>query len=236
MGYWENATHVRAQKKMKRRQSSSKPSGSRKSQTYWVLQRKQLRTLVSQRRLEIIDRLVAAGPLAAKELARLVGAQPSALYHHLQQLMRVGLVVEAGYRVVRRRREVLYMTRAPRIRLFRALRDPGNAREMIQITSTMARQMNRDFRRGIRSPEARPSGGQQNLGFARLVASPSPETLRRINGYLAEIGELLFTSTDTRYAPISLAWIMAPVQRPNTAGGAGRTRSKQSSRPRSASR
>src|SRR5678815_4368848 len=104
---------------MKRRQSSSKPYRSTKSQTYWVLQRKQLRTLVSQRRLEIIDRLVAAGPLAAKELARLVGAQPSALYHYLQQLMRVGLVVEAGYRVVRRRREVLYMTRAPRIRLFR---------------------------------------------------------------------------------------------------------------------
>ena len=89
--------------------ANSKPSGSAKSQTYWVLQRKQLRTLVSQRRLEIIDRLVAAGPLSAKELARLVGAQPSALYHHLQQLVRVGLVVEAGHRVVRRRREVLYM-------------------------------------------------------------------------------------------------------------------------------
>ena len=35
-----------------------------------MLQRKQLRSPVSQRRLEIIDRLVAAGPLAAKELAR----------------------------------------------------------------------------------------------------------------------------------------------------------------------
>src|SRR5262245_35927838 len=126
----------------------------RKSETYWVLQRKQIRSLVSQRRLEIIDRLVAAGPLAAKELARLVGAQPSALYQHLRQLMDVGLVVEAGYRVVRRRREVLYMTRAPRIRLFRALRDPGNAREMIRITTTMSRQMSRDFRRGIKSPAA----------------------------------------------------------------------------------
>ena len=152
-----------------------------KSQTYWVLQRKQLRSLVSQRRLEIIDRLVAAGPLSAKDLARLVGAQPSALYHHLRQLMEVGLVVEAGYRVVRRRREVLYMTRAPRIRLFRALRDPSNAREMTRITATMSRQMSRDFKRGIKSPAARPSGALQNLGFMRLLASPSPATLRRIN-------------------------------------------------------
>jgi DNA-binding transcriptional ArsR family regulator len=216
--------------------ANSKPSGSAKSQTYWVLERKQLRTLVSQRRLEIIDRLVAAGPLSAKELARLVGAQPSALYHHLQQLVRVGLVVEAGHRVVRRRREVLYMTRAPRIRLFRALRDPANAREMLGITTTMTRQMNRDFRRGIRSPEARPSGTLQNLAFARLVASPSPATLRRINQYLAEIGELLFTSTDARYEPLSLAWIMAPVQRANGASGSGRTRSKQSTQRRSASR
>lgn len=221
---------------MNRRPSRSKPSGSSKSQTYWVLERKQLRSLVSQRRLEIIDRLVAAGPLAAKELARLIGAQPSALYHHLAQLMKVGLVVESGYRVVRRRREVLYMTRAPRIRLFRALRDPNNAREMIKITSTMSRQMSRDFRRGIKAPEARPSGPLQNLGFMRLLASPSPATLRRINRYLAEIGELLFTSTDARYEPLSLAWIMAPVQRANAASGQVRTRSKQSSRRRSASR
>ena len=201
-----------------------------KSETYWVLQRKQLRSLVSQRRLEIIDRLVAAGPLAAKELARLVGAQPSALYHHLRQLMDVGLVVEAGYRVVRRRREVLYMTRAPRIRLFRALRDPRNARDLISITDTMARQMSRDFRRGIRSREARPSGALQNLGFMRLLASPSPATLRRINRYLKEIGELLFTSTDARYEPLSLAWIMAPVKRAKAPGGTGRARGKSSSR------
>lgn len=208
----------------------------RKSETYWVLQRKQLRSLVSQRRLEIIDRLVAAGPLSAKDLARLVGAQPSALYHHLRQLMEVGLVVEAGYRVVRRRREVLYMTRAPRIRLFRALRDPNNAREMTKITATMTRQMSRDFRRGIKSPAARPSGTLQNLGFMRLLASPSPATLRRINQYLAEIGELLFTSTDARYEPLSLAWIMAPVQRAKAAGGAGRARSKVASRRRSTAR
>lgn len=207
-----------------------------KSETYWVLQRKQLRSLVSQRRLEIIDRLVAAGPLSAKDLARLVGAQPSALYHHLRQLMEVGLVVEAGYRVVRRRREVLYMTRAPRIRLFRALRDPNNAREMTRITATMTRQMSRDFRRGIKSPAARPSGALQNLGFMRLLASPSPATLRRINQYLAEIGELLFTSTDARYEPLSLAWIMAPVQRAQAAGRAGRTRSKVASRRRSTAR
>lgn len=208
----------------------------RKSETYWVLQRKQLRSLVSQRRLEIIDRLVAAGPLAAKELARLVGAQPSALYHHLRQLMDVGLVVEAGSRVVRRRREVLYMTRAPRIRLFRALQDSSNAREMIKITATMSRQMSRDFRRGIKSPAARPSGALQNLGFMRLLASPSPATLRRINKNLAEIGELLFASTDARYEPLSLAWIMAPVQRAQAAGGAGRTRSKAASRRKPASR
>lgn len=218
------------------RRATSKPSGSAKSQTYWVLQRKQLRSLVSQRRLEIIDRLVAAGPLSAKDLARLVGAQPSALYHHLRQLMEVGLVVEAGFRVVRRRREVLYMTRAPRIRLFRALRDPNNAREMTRITATMTRQMSRDFKRGIKSPQARPSGTLQNLGFMRLLASPSPATLRRINQYLAEIGELLFTSTDARYEPLSLAWIMAPVQRAKAAGGAGRTRSKPASRRRSAAR
>lgn len=209
---------------------------ARKSQTYWVLQRKQLRTLVSQRRLEIIDRLVAAGPLSAKELARLVGAQPSALYHHLQQLVKVGLVVEAGHRVVRRRREILYMTRAPRIRLYRALRDQNNAREVVSIATTMTRQMHRDFRRGIKMPAARRSGALQNLAFARLVASPSPATLRRINKNLAEIGELLFTSTDARYEPLSLGWIMAPVQRVNGASGAGRTRSKQSTRRRSASR
>jgi DNA-binding transcriptional ArsR family regulator len=163
--------------------------------------------------MEIVDRLAAAGPLPIKDLARMIGAQPSALYHHMMQLAKVGLVIVKGHQVVQRKREAIYATRAPRVRLYRALQDPANAAIMMQITDTITRQMSRDFRQGTKLPHARPGASLRTLGFSRLLASPDSQTLRRINRLLTEIQEMLFASTDERHDPIAFAWVMAPVRR-----------------------
>src|SRR5689334_10101526 len=89
--------------------------------TYWILERRQIACLASPRRQDILDRLVATGPCSVREFCAAVGLAPSAAYHHLRRLEAVGLVVEAGTRVVNRRTERLYAPRAPRMRLARAL-------------------------------------------------------------------------------------------------------------------
>lgn len=186
-------------------------SGTSKSQTFWVLDRKQLLSLVSARRLDIIDKLAAAGPLSIRELAPLVGSSPPSLYHHIDKLLRVGLVVEAGHRVVRRKRETIYATLAPRVRMLRALADPANRALMAKVVSTLTRQMQRDFRSGLGNPSARSSGPQRNLGFFRLIGAPSADGIAEINRRLVEIADILWDSAGGKGRMISLGWTMAPV-------------------------
>ena len=92
------------------------PANFEKQDVYWMRDKRQLEALVSSRRQDIGDHLSACGPLSAKEIACALGMKPSALYHHLEQLMDVGLIVEVGHRIVNRRTEKLYDTPARKMR------------------------------------------------------------------------------------------------------------------------
>ncbi len=199
--------------------SAGAPVADGQGRTYWIDEPRQLRCMISPRRHDIVDRLAAAGAMAIKDLADALGAQPSALYHHVQQLLAAGLVVESGYRVVNRRRERLYATPAPRMRFYRALQERRNAPTFRRIVASMARQMARDFRHGIASSRALTAGPARNLGMARLVAYPDRVTLARINSLLEEVTELLWRSPAEGAGPMVFAWTMAPLQ--HEAAGTG---------------
>lgn len=183
-------------------------------ETYWVTRPEQLAALTSARRHDIVDRLAAGGPMSIKELARQIGAKPSALYHHVQKLLAVGLVVEAGRRAVRRRYEQLYATPAPRMRLIRALAENRQPELMAQIATSLTRQMARDFRAAGASSRKVPEGKHANYGFFRLVGRPNPRQRARINACLQEIAEILWNSDDPASTPIALGWVMAPLHTP----------------------
>jgi DNA-binding transcriptional ArsR family regulator len=180
-------------------------------ETYWVMDPDQLAVLTSARRHDMIDRLAAGGPMSIKELAAEIGAKPSALYHHVEKMLRVGLIVEAGSRVVRRKREQLYRTVAPRMRLNRALAEDRNPELMQGIVASLTRQMARDFDRGGKSPIRIVDGPDKNFGFFRLVGRPSPDQLARLNACLVEIAEILWKADDPEAPLIGLGWVMAPL-------------------------
>lgn len=190
-----------------------RPMAEDDSDTYWVMSREELQCLGSPRRYDIVDHLAAAGPLSIRELAGRIGAQPSALYHHLRQLLNVGLVVETGHQVRGRKRETVYNTRAKRMRMHRALEDPANIDILIGVVGAMSRQADRDFQAGISSPNARPSGPQRNLAVNRLVGSPSPGTLGLINAHLDAVSELLFTRGEGGER-VAFTWVLAPLDTP----------------------
>jgi len=185
--------------------------GTARPATYWVHDKAQLRCIVNARRHDIVDQLAARGPMSVREIAAAIHARPSALYYHLRELLRVGLVVEDGHRVVRRKREVLYACLAPRMRFKRALQDPRHKPTFVRIAASMSRQMQRDFRRGMHSPGGVTAGTRRNLGLFRLVGSPDAKTLREINRHLDEIAELMWRSAGGRGEVVSLAWVMTPV-------------------------
>lgn len=183
---------------------------------YWILDPAQVTAMVSPRRHDIVDRLVASGPLSIKQLAATIGAEPPALYHHIRKLLAVGLVVEAGSRVVRRKREQLYATPGRRMRLSRALDDPANRELFIQVAASLSRQMDRDFRRGSAASAAVTQGPGKTLGFSRLIGAPGPEGLATINRKLEEIADILWSSSDGGGEVVCLSWVLAPIE---TGGG-----------------
>jgi DNA-binding transcriptional ArsR family regulator len=160
----------------------------------------------------MVDRLAASGPISIRELAAGIGKRPSALYRHLGMLLEVGLVVEAGTRVVRRKQEKLYATPAPRMRLIHALGDPRLADLMVQLVATLGRQMTRDFAHGISRSEARHLGDDRNLGLFRLVGAPGPKALAAINRRLDEILEILLEPPDPKAPFLALTWTLSPVR------------------------
>lgn len=182
-------------------------------ETYWIMDPEQLAVLTSPRRHDITDRLAASGPMSIRELAAEIGAKPSALYHHINKMLAVGLVVEAGTRVVRRKREQLYATPAPRMRLARALAEGEHAGLMNEIVASLTRQMARDFATGTVAPTRAVDGQGRNLGFFRLVGRPSPAQLARINACLLEVAEILWHSNDPAADLVCLGWVMAPVDK-----------------------
>lgn len=186
--------------------------------TYWILEPDQLAALTSPRRHDIADRLAASGPMSIRELAAQIGAKPSALYHHINRMLEVGLVVEAGSRVVRRKREQLYATPAPRMRMARALAQDQHRDVMSEIVASLTRQMSRDFGTGSRAATRSVEGEGRNLGFFRLVGRPTPAQLARINACLLEVAEILWQSDDEAADLVTLGWVMAPVDK--SGGGA----------------
>ncbi len=194
--------------------SHSRTRSPARSAAYWILDRKQIQCLSSSRRQDMVDRLAGDGPLSVRELARAIGMKPSAIYHHLEQLLAVGLVIESGHRTVNRRQEKLYATPSPRMRLQRALAEPRFRDLITQSATALCRQAERDFATGIQQAEAVTEGPRRNLGFFRVLGAPRPDALARINQHLEAIAELLWEQPQADAPLISLAWTLAPIPRP----------------------
>jgi DNA-binding transcriptional ArsR family regulator len=188
----------------------SDTTGQGDSDEVWILDRDQLATLASPVRMDIVDQLASREAMPVRELAAAIDRQPSALYHHLDKLLRVGLVVEKGTQAPNRRAETLYTTPARRMRLRGALEQGEQPEIMRQIVGALCRQANRDFDRGLEAGGAEAAGDGRNLGFFRLIARADPASLRKINSLLDEVGNLMWECDDPDGTPVALTWVMTP--------------------------
>lgn len=180
---------------------------------YWILDKQQIACLASIPRAEILDWLASSGPQSVSELATSLDRKPSSLYHHLQKMIRVGLVEEAGTRTVYRRTEKLYKTPSRRMRLKRALSDGKHDPLMARSVAAMSNQFQRDFSTGLDNPTAKRTGQYRDLGFYRFVGRPSASGLKQVNQHLDAIAEILWTDQDPDRPAVALGWIMAPLKR-----------------------
>jgi DNA-binding transcriptional ArsR family regulator len=183
------------------------------NKAYWILDQRQLECLASAPRAEILDWLCSSGPQSVSDLASALNRKPSSLYHHIELMMQVGLVEEAGTRTVYRRTEKLYATPSRRMRLKRALADGDHDDLMEQTVASMTKQFRKDFSAGLDDEHARRTGQFRDLGFYRFVGRPSREGLKAINDHLDAIADILWTDQDPERPAVALGWVMAPLKR-----------------------
>lgn len=165
---------------------------------------RQIRTLASSLRQEIVDALEVAGPCTVRTLADHIGRKPDALYYHVHLLRRSGLVVVADSPVTARadggaRAEIEIDV------AFRPLSlryEPDNARNRAAVgavVGTMLRTAERRFVRAFLPSVAVVSGGARNLWAGRTQGWLSDDDLRTLNHHIAAILRLL---RSRRMAPV----------------------------------
>jgi predicted ArsR family transcriptional regulator len=186
--------------------------------TYWISRPEQLSALKSPLRQDILDHLVALGPLPVRTLAAGLGCNTTAIYRHLQILEQVGLVASVHTSGELGRPAGVYRAIAPIVRTARAPRDPRNRKVMASAAKATALRAAREYGEAFSSDEWRIDGAQRNHWLVRLLAAPSRQKLERINGLLDQIVELIWTPDPDPGPPVHVTWIISPALPSKKAG------------------
>jgi len=172
-----------------------------------------LKALASPIRHDIVDRLAAMGPLSVRDLARVLGRKPTAIYRHLVTLEKLGLVRATATSGARGRPAMVYRTVAPLARLARPPRIKGNRAPMVKIANAMARQAAREYAGAFQAEMGIGDGPKRNHAFFELITSPSPKKLARINALLDDLAQLMWTPDENPGRPIRVTWFLSPASK-----------------------
>lgn len=179
-------------------------------------------------RHEIVDRLTAMGPTNVRELAGALGRKVTTVYHHLNVLEEAGLIEAMSLEASERGRPfVVYKAVAPRVRLIRAALNPTLHKPMSKWARMVAVQAAREYSGGMRHSGAKNAGPGRNLWLFRLVATPSPGRLKRINQVLDELADLVWNPDPDPGQLLSIAFFISPLEREAHASRPGRRTKKR---------
>ena len=184
---------------------------------YWITRRDQYDCLTSARRMDIIDVLANVGEKSVREIAALLGAKPSSLYHHIDLLLGVELIELAGTRSVNRRQEKLYKTPGANLKYGLALDDPKAFEIYGKIAAAQARQSARDFERGLETNGVVAHGPYKNIWIFRLVGAPDAATMEKINFHIEELAKLFWGSAGKENPLVVMSAMIAPITGGNAA-------------------
>jgi DNA-binding transcriptional ArsR family regulator len=189
-----------------------------KKNVYQVVTKAQLRALATTVRHDILDRLIALGPLSVRQLAEALGRRPTAIYQHLKKLEKLGLV--RGKRSSGRepgRPAMVYEPAGSMIRLTDAAKQNENRKALAKIVRVASMQAARDFEAAFSNPLRKVTGTSRNHTFFRALSTPSPARLARINALLQELEDLTWSPDPSPGPLISVAWFVAPLRPPQKA-------------------
>lgn len=182
--------------------------------TYSISRPEQLVALASPVRQEIVDVLarMPGAPVAA--IAAALGRPADALYYHLRELVRVGLVLPSGEGLGRRGSEALYRTVAPDLAMAYDAASPPNVEGVSRAVASMMRLGTRDFHRAFSSGQVVVSGRRRELWAGRVTGWLDGAGTARVNSLYKKVSRVLNGSRPARGKRLfAVTFVLVPLDR-----------------------
>jgi len=170
----------------------------------------QIDCLTHPLRLAIIQRLEGDKEATARELALRIGRPPTSLYHHLKQLLDIGLVRIIGERKGQRRPEAIYALIADEYTTIDAVKTSAGRQAYARSTSRIAEAAARVLSGAIEADSARFQGDARNIRARFFMVRANRQKLARINMLIDELEALLLDGKPDDGDEIMLTLLMSP--------------------------
>jgi DNA-binding Lrp family transcriptional regulator len=146
-------------------------------------------------RREILETFIHLGRSSVKDLAAEMGRAPAALYYHVRELARVGLIRESGKRPAGSRLESVYEPVARRVVIDRTVRTPAFVEALAGLQRSTLRTAERELARALEGEQA---AGIDPASLIRLKARLKPRAAAQAGKKLRELAEFLAENDDPR--------------------------------------
>lgn len=154
-----------------------------------LLSQTQLESLSSPIRLAIIQRLDIDKEATAHDLAQRMGRPVTSLYHHLKQLVKVGLLYISAERRGLRRPEAVYAMAVGRLSSADAVKTPQGRKTYGRAGVRIADAGARAFSAAVTHGRARFEGEQRNAAARHYVLRADKTKLAELNKLMTKLGE-----------------------------------------------
>jgi DNA-binding transcriptional ArsR family regulator len=169
---------------------------TRRKRTLVIRDAEKLRTLRTPLRREILEALIHLGRSSVKELASELGRAPAALYYHVHELARAGLIREVESRSVGKRLESVYGPAAPRIVIDRTVRKPAFIEALADLQRSTLRTAERELTRALGSSKTGDRSAADSTSLIRSTARLRPKAAVRARKMLRELARFMAENDD----------------------------------------
>ena len=189
---------------------------------------RQIRTLRSVVRQQIVDVVGVIGPCTVAELADALGRSADGLYFHVKQLLAVGLlhVADPADSAHLRGQQVDVPGRP--LFIHYDLSSPRARDAIATVAASMLRTASRQFQRALARSDAVGTGNRRNLWSTRIQAQLTEQDREQLNAILQTLITFMATRPRKQHGTMhALTFTVSPVQVSPRAGRTARTRERQ---------
>ena len=159
---------------------------------HYISDPESLKVLASPVRKEIVDYIEANGPSSIAELSVQLRHSPTALYYHVDMLVKAKLMLNCGVQKGKRRSEEVFDV-VGALRVKYRPNDKKNVEACKKLTDAMLRVTSKDYKEGLHPDLAVVEGKYRNIRSMRIQAWLTKSELAEVNLHIEKITEIFKT-------------------------------------------